>query len=88
MFKEVCKAILAPQPMDTPLAQAPKAFMFDFEVRAMNQYRDVFPEVKQIRGCFVHLKRNHWRQLVKIGLLATLFLQEGNIRTIGLLRLC
>ena len=73
MFEEIRKAILKPLPLDAPLPQAPKAFMADFEVGAINQYRAVFPEVKSVRGCFVHFKRNHWKTLTKIGLLTTLF---------------
>ena len=81
MFEEVRKAILNPLPADAPLPQAPKAFMADFEVAAINQYKTVFPEVKSVRGCYVHFKRNHWKHLTQLGLLTTLFakLQEFEV---------
>ena len=37
----------------------------------MNQFCSVFPEVKEIRGCLVHLKRNMAKKRKELGLLST-----------------
>ncbi len=71
LFEEIRKAMLRPLPEDTPLPNPPKCFYVDFEIGCINQFKSVFPEIKEIRGCLVHLKRNMTKMRQQLGKLST-----------------
>ena len=71
MFQAIRQAMLKPLPEDSPLPHAPGSFNIDFEVGCINQFKAVFPEVKEIRGCLVHFKRNMAKKRKELGYLST-----------------
>ncbi len=68
LFQAIRQAMLRPLPEDTPLPNPPGSFNVDFEVGCINQFKSVFPEIKEIRGCLVHLKRNMTKKRQELGL--------------------
>ena len=76
MFQEIRQAILRPLPEDSPLPHSPASFNVDFEVGCINQFKAVFPEVNEVRGCLVHLKRNMAKKRQELGLLSTWYLKS------------
>lgn len=41
----------------------PQYFMVDFEISVIKEFKSIFPEVKKVTGCYVHLRRSMLRHM-------------------------